>query len=238
MEPTFRTNAARTSDPSVVTRPDAARVLLDPDACALLAPFVGREVTLSEAARDAGVPLNTLKYRLRQFERLGLVERTRQLKRRGRPVQAYRAAASMFVPFSVTPLQGAAYLYDVLFAGMHGPLLHSVGAAWDAAAGERELGVHIYRGQHGRVTKDIVPQPRPDDVGSFFEDLLLDDRPAVWNTGNVVHLTRAEAKAFQRDLVDLVGRYTRGQQDQEGSSARAPYIYRLAIAPYVAPLEP
>lgn len=228
MEPEFRTSEG----PRLVLDPEAARLVLDPSAVRLLAPFLGRERSAAEVAREAGVPLNTLKYRLRQFERLGLVRRAGVERRRGRPVQTYAAPPALFVPFRVTPLEGAAYLNDVLFTAMHEPLVRSVGAAWQDAAGEgRELGLHVYRNSAGRVTRDIAPESgRPD---GFFDALLEDDRPAVWNTGNVVSLSRAEAKAFQRGLVDLLRRFARVAADD--GEERRPYIYRLALAPYVPP---
>lgn len=232
MKQEFRTSEMT---PTVVTDPDAARLVLDTTSGRMLAPFMGRSLSVADAAREANVPLNTLKYRVAQFERLGLLARDARDTRRGRSVQTYRAPASLFVPFRVTPLEGAAYLYDVLFDVMHEPLLRSVGAAWQAAAGEdRELGVHVYRNASDRVTKDIVPQPEPGEHQSFFVDLLGDDRPAVWNSGATVRFTREEAKAFQRDLVALLRRHIRPPATDE---ERFEYIYRFVLAPYVRPGE-
>ena len=228
MTPPVRTTGA---PPTVVTDPDAARLVLDARVARMLAPFMGAEVSLADAAREASVPLNTMKYRLQQFERLGLVERAAVQARRGRSAQTYRAAAALFVPFHVTPLEAAASLYDVLFGVMHGALLRSVGAAWQAAAGDdHELGLHVYRTDTGRVTKDIVPLP-VGGAGSFFPDLLRDDRPAVWNSGGVIRLTRAEAKAFQRDLVDLLRRHFPPVAPPLEASSE--YIYRFVLAPHL-----
>jgi hypothetical protein len=205
---------------------EAARVLLDHASRRSLRPFLGREASLTEAARETGLPLSTLAYRVRLYQRLGLLEHTRTEPRKGRPVRYYRAPESYFVPFSVTPLATTTSLSEAAFLELHRLLMDSIGAAWDEAAGaRREIGLHVMRGPDD-VTWNIEPLPDHSAPESFFRDLLLAEKPAVWNQLTTLRLKREAAKALQREIVELVGRYW-SEQDAEGGE----YILRLAMAP-------
>lgn len=66
--------------------------------------------------------------------------------------------------------------------------------------------------------------PNPQLVDDVETSLLSSDAPALWTAWAVLKLDFADAKAFQRELAALVGRYgdKRGSQD---------YLVRLALAP-------
>ena len=87
----------------VVTNPEAANLLADPAQLELLEPFFRGDVVLGELAKERGLKLNTLLYRVNKLVDLGLVEVVREEPRRGKPVKVYRAAArAFFVPFENT----------------------------------------------------------------------------------------------------------------------------------------
>ncbi len=68
----------------------------------ILAPFLGRENSTKAAADETGIKLNVLAYWVHKFFDAGILIRTRTLKRRGRPVHFYRAAADeFFVPVNL-----------------------------------------------------------------------------------------------------------------------------------------
>ena len=207
----------------------AARVLLDPRSRRALKPFVGREASLAEAARESGLPMSTLAYRVKLYLKLGLLEHTRTEPRGGRAVKYYRAPASFFVPFNATPLATTSALSQAAFLEMQRLLDASIGAAWDEAAGAgREIGLHVLDPRGDRLTWNVEPHPDADDPGRFFNGLLAPDGPPVWNTVKVLRLSREAAKRLQHEIAYLTAAYT----PEEGEGARE-YIVRLAMAPLV-----
>lgn len=86
-----------------VHTPEQARLLSDAAALTMLQPFMGRTLGAAQAAREAGVSVERLSYRIRQFVAAGLLECVGEQPRRGRPVRLYRAAGGIFLPFQHTP---------------------------------------------------------------------------------------------------------------------------------------
>ena len=222
------TPSVRTS-PQVVDDPEAARVLMDPGARRALEPFIGRERSAQEAAREAGLPLTTLAYRVRQYLRLGLLTETGRRARAGRAVRLYRAAEALFVPFSSTELLTATMMGEAAFVEMQRRLVRSIGEAWVRAAGDqREIGLHLFRDSAGRLLRNVEPLPDPERPGGFFLDLLGQGAPAVWDSSGVIRLRHEDAKRLQHELASVVRRYI----PLEASTEQA-YIVRLALAPLV-----
>lgn len=88
----------------VITEPKAAKILTNPVALRFLTPFLGREVTIQEAAEEAGASPNTTYKRAMRFLELGLITVAREQPRAGRAVKLYRTVADvLFVPFENTP---------------------------------------------------------------------------------------------------------------------------------------
>ncbi|PYE53770.1 hypothetical protein DES52_10728 [Deinococcus yavapaiensis KR-236] len=193
---------------------------------------MGVERSAQAAAREAGVPLSTMTSRIRVFSRHGLLARTGEQARRGRPMPLYRAPRSLYVPFHVTPLVSDQLLSSASFEFMQRRLMQSVGAAWVEAAEARgwTLGLHVFRDASGFVAQNVSPRPAPgEDPNVFFEDLLSAEQPAVWDTWGIFALHHEAAKAFQRELLALKMRYAA----LIDPSASRSYIVRLAIAPLV-----
>src|SRR5690606_25422015 len=98
-----RRTPGRSPRTAVVEDPAAASALLDPSTVRHLAPFIGSELSVTEAARLTGEKPNTVLKRVRRFVDLGLLEVTREKGRAGRPIKVYSAVADVFfVPFAVT----------------------------------------------------------------------------------------------------------------------------------------
>lgn len=85
------------SSSMTVSDPRAAAVFALPARRHLLFAFIGRERTLSEVARDSGASLSLLHYHARRLFGLGLIREVGVVRRAGRPMKKYAAAASEFV---------------------------------------------------------------------------------------------------------------------------------------------
>lgn len=111
--------------------PEQARLLSDPVALRHLTPFMGRTLGTSAAAREAGVSVERMLYRVRQFVNTGLLQQVGEEKRAGRPVKLYRAPGGLRIPFALTPFDDLAAQvarhgqpYDRLRARASGRRMH------------------------------------------------------------------------------------------------------------------
>lgn len=215
----------------VVLDRQAARFIVDPSASRFLEPFIGRSRTASSVAEELGVKVSSVLYRIRQLTDLRLVEVERVERRRGRPMKHYRATAeAFFVPFEVTDAESVEALGTMSAAGARHHLAESLSAAWaDAARCHPDWGVRLGRDGDGNLDRSIVPEALSEGMESFRESLLGYGSPPLWDQHFLLQLSLSEAKALQRELSDLYGRYYR--PDGQG---RKPYILRLAMAPLKA----
>lgn len=205
-----------------VEQPEAARLLLEPATLRALSPFVGRGRAASEVARELAMPLNTLLYQIKQLLKAGLLEVVREERRAGRAIKRYRAVAESFLlPYAVTPAETPEVLLEQEHAPRQGRLIRGlVRAAYGEldAQGERVWGVRVgLEGGKLAVRNAIGPDSSwnfLDPTAPALVDLWAED----------VMLDFAEAKALQRELCDLLGRY-RAKRGQQG------YIIRLGMAP-------
>jgi len=216
----------------VVSDPTAARLVADPHAARFLEPFMGQERTASPVASELGVKVSSMLYRIQQLLDLGLLRVSRVEPRRGRALKYYRAVAdTFFVPFELTDAETLEALGSSSANEMKRSLEASLGAGHEAAGRAFEgWGVRLMRDREGRLDRSLAPEGEAADATSFPE-LALDPRaPALWDQHCLLDLTEAEAKALQRELSQLYGRYYRcGGTDQQ------PYIVRLAMAPLKRP---
>jgi hypothetical protein len=82
---------------------ESAALLISPQGQRFLSPFLSRECTISEAARELGVPVNSLLYRVKRMVELELLKVVRKEKRPGRAVKIYCSKANIFyVPYEFT----------------------------------------------------------------------------------------------------------------------------------------
>lgn len=212
MEDTVRTSVQYINDPH------AAAVVADPAQLRFLSPFIGRARRAAEVARELGVPLTTLLYRIRKLKALGLLQLVGVQRRAGSPLSYYRAVAdTLFVPFEAT----TAETLQALLKGWEEPWLSMFHRGYARALEEARpnWGVRVWRDDAGevRVTPAASPEQAwdatPAALPAVLDELLPDLR-----------LNREDAKALQRDLVDLINRYSgRGGDEQ--------YFLRLMLTP-------
>ncbi|PYE55668.1 ArsR/SmtB family transcription factor [Deinococcus yavapaiensis] len=225
----------RESSPSVWQRledPDAARVLVDPDARAFFTPFVWRERRVGDVAEELGVTVNAVLYRVRQFLRLGLLEVTRIEPRAGRAIRYYRSTSrGYFVPFSSTTAETVPELYEETLEGARRAVMRALTRTWSSLADDpRWFGLYTYGDEKGLQSHVVLPVP-PDDPKrspeTFIAWLLSDEAPAVWDNTVPIRLAREDAKAFQRDLAALKHKYDERRLSEGGEE----YLLRLTFTP-------
>lgn len=204
----------------VVRDPAAAEALMDPDTLHLLEPFLGRERSVGQVARETGVKPNTMLRRVQRLQALGLLEIAREIPRKGRAIKLYRSSAEVFfVPFEAT---GA----DTLEAALAGR-----DAYWERLLRRNVVrlrrehhgswGTRIYRDPHGRLQIQTA-------VDEMRNTTSLDaGAPAILSAWrDRVYLDYEDAKALQRELFELLLRYQR-----LGGSQR--HVVRLGMAPVI-----
>ncbi|EYB68639.1 hypothetical protein DEIPH_ctg018orf0028 [Deinococcus phoenicis] len=201
-----------------VRTPRQARLLSDPAALRHLEPFIGRTLGAAEAAREAGVSVERMLYRVRQLRAAGLLEGAGERQRAGRAIRLYRAPGGFRIPFHLTP-----------FADLEAQIARH-GLPFDrlrARAGARGL-AHLplnarllYRSTGGEVhSETFMPDARTYAAlrehhigGDYMGVLWLDD---------------AAARQVQEALDALRERL--GQQGT-GREGKRPYLIQTALAP-------
>lgn len=195
-----------------------ADILTDPAELRRLEPFLGREASVSEAARLTGEKPNTVLSRVRRYVRLGLLEQTRSVPRQGRPIRLYRTKADVFfIPFDTTSaesLEAGLAERDLYWERM---LRRNVVRARQQQVGS--WGTRIYRDERGTLQIQMAVSPESNYTN------LQADGPAVLSAWrDSVFLDFEAAKELQRELFTLLLKYQR-----LGGSQR--YIVRLGLAP-------
>jgi len=205
-----------------VTDPDAALWLADPERRRWLVPFVGRERTLADVARELGVPVNAVLYRTRLLVKHRLVRVVGEERRRGRPMKRYAAAADGFmVPVTLVPVATLEGLLALNELRGQEALTRDLARAVRRLFDPDRLVVRIGVDESGVFSAGLGPD---DEEFDFAEQLTRDSAPALWSSWSTLELSDADAKALQRELAALWRRY-------QGRSAPTSYALRLALVP-------
>lgn len=195
-----------------------ADLLMSPITLRQIEPFLGRDVTVGEAARSSGERPNTVLKRVQRFVDLGLLQVVREEPRAGRAVKVYRTAADVFfVPFETTSAESFeaalaerdAYWEDLLRTNV-------VRARRQAFP---DWGTRIYRDPSGRLQIQMAVTPDRNT-----DPLAPASPPALSAWRDHVFLDYSDAKALQRELFELLLRYQR-----KGGAQR--YIVHVGLAP-------
>jgi len=206
--------------PIVVTG-KAAALLLDPTQVRYLEPFLGREATATEVARQLGEPVNIVHYRVMKMLKLGLLEMKREQRRAGRPTKWYGSRAErFFAPFSDSP---GATLADALTADeaeWQQRLTRGLARVMERAAPGAEWGVEFFSGPEGRLAKRLSRHP-----GGTTNWWRIPGTLNWWETD--IYLSREEADNLAQGLNEVLAQYRKGSTKERG----ARYIVRIAIAP-------
>lgn len=203
-------------DTCVVTREAAAAVLLDAEARRWFIPFFAQTSSVSDAAKVLGEKPNSVLYRVRRWLELGLLQVEREELRRGRQVRYYRSTAdAFFVPQRASSTEDFVALLEYTNTPFLETLYRNVVAA--VASLSPDWGVQFSRTDAGIC---IVAASEPGTI----LDPSPQDSPAVFGQFTRLRLDFEDAKTFQRELSELLDRYTH----KEGGQA---YLSYLALAP-------
>jgi len=197
-----------------------ASVLADPKALRHLTPFLGRECTVTAAARELGITPHAMLYWVKRFVALGLLTVTREQRRAGKPVKWHRSAADRFdVALRLLP---SATLEE---------LLHRDDEPWrrllvrnivrisvDAFGQLHTFGLSV-SGESG-LKVELTAGAGSD----FWNEFLRPDAPAFLTGWVSVQLDFEDAKAFQGAFCALLNR----DQQRAGSQR---YLARVALTP-------
>lgn len=216
---------ARGEDRRVLTDREA-RILLDPRRRRLLEPFAGRARSLAPVARELDVRLSVLLYHVRHFVDAGLLVVVREERRAGRATKFYRTSADAFsIPLSQSGAADAVEYLRLTYQDLQLTLDERLAAEWVAARShETDWALEVATAAPGRFYRMFVPRAGAVDT-TFFEELLGDARPALWNAWPELQLARPDAKALQRELSDLIRRYSARQTPGEDR-----FLLHLAMA--------
>lgn len=216
----FRDGVAWITDPEVTPR------LLANWNLRYLAPFLGREASLSDAAAELGVSRTRMHYQLRRLLAGALLHQTRVETRGRHRVKLYRAVAEVvFLPFDFTRYETVEIALARASEPWRSLFLHSLMQVWKDHPGE--WGTRIERAGAGGIRATLTRQAGRD--WSPEEP----DFPAVLLGGWVTDLALdfGDAKAFQAELSELVRRHL-------GRGGAQRYMLQVRLAPFPPDREP
>jgi hypothetical protein len=196
---------SRSSGVQVVASVAAARVLLRPEERRWLEPFLGRRLTAGQAARELGVPVEKMAYRVQALSRQGLLAAAGSVPRKGRAMTLYTAPAELRAPLDLLPYEDVRGFFELVDSGLRGVYLSGLARLADRS-GLRDWVVRLHRGPDGPVRLDLAPAG-----GDWDPAVLTADRvPAVVFNWVPLALDARQAKELQRELLALIGRYHGG----------------------------
>lgn len=200
-----------------IQHPLAARILADPDIAVYLKPFMQNPTTVKAVAEEYKLSIQSMHYRVLQMLQAGLLEVVGLEPRRGRPIKRYQATARAFrVPLELVPPAALEALENAV--SWKRSFERGVTRALGLPKYERQLLVQLNEDGILLWGSDVEP-----DGNS--QDLLDEDSPAVlnfWSAG--LRLSRAEAKALQRELWEVYARYEHRRGPEK-------YVLHLGLAP-------
>ena len=193
---------SRSSPVLRVTSTAAARVILRPEERRFLEPFVGRELSPAQAARELGLPVEQLAYRVRALAAKGLLQPTRTVPRKGRAITMYQGSTEIRAPLDLLPYEDVRGFFQLVDAGLRDVFLASLAQLADRS-GLGDWVVRLYRADDGGIRLDLAP-----DGGHWDPAVLLAERaPAVVFNWIPLSVDHQRAKELQRELLALIARY-------------------------------
>jgi hypothetical protein len=204
----------------LVTDVQAAKMLLNLEQLRVLEPFVNTETTVKVAAMKLDMDENKVFKLVKQFEMHGLIRVTRLERRSGRAIRHYRASAErFFISFQNVAFEDyIARTNNIFQRRLERAVLQTTAIKNRLAASN---GLEIFKNDQGQFSMSIAHI----DHGPVNLEQLSFDEPAVFSVWLEFDLDFSDAKALQRELIELQTRYAR----RSGKSQR--YLVRLAIVP-------
>jgi hypothetical protein len=207
---------------------EQAKLLTNPESFRFFEPFMARDCTVSQAAKEVKCKVDTMLYRVNLFLKVGLLKVVKTQARRGRSVKVYRSSSdAYYVPFEITPYEDVEAFFtrsrranDAILVPQFAKVIRQIG---------RE-GRQIYRDEKGEVWTSSAGNV--NDISISLEDTEavrqnLESRKLIGaNSSDILYLTEEEARAFVIELYKVWGKYKR-----EDKSKRKPYFLEFAFVP-------
>lgn len=187
-----------------------ARLLSNPKSFRYFKPFMARDCTVSQAAKELGCNIDTMLYHVRTFVNANLLKVVKNQLRRGRPMKVYRSSAeAYFIPFGVTPYQDIEAQWQQEFKRSNDIVTKALAKILRQLGRE---GKHIFR--------DDLDEASTSSGANIRETLLdLDNIEAVRNmiydpksviaeaTSDTLLLSDKASREFMLELYQLWRRY-------------------------------
>jgi hypothetical protein len=205
---------------------EQARLLTNPESLRFFEPFIARDCTVSQAAKEVKCKVDTMLYRVNLFLKAELLKVVKTQSRRGRSVKVYRSSADKYyVPFEITPFEDVEAFFRKSRKANDDLLIPRF--AKSVRQGGRE-GRMIYRDDKGEVWTSSAGGL--DDVFVGLEDTqkleqrLREKRQRAENSNDILWLTEDEARDFVVEIYKVWGKYKRSDK-----SKRKPHFFEFAF---------
>lgn len=206
-----------------VTTPKQARLLNDASALRMLEPFISRTLGAAEAAREAGVSVERLSYRLKQFLDASLLAQVGERQRRGRAVRLYRAPGGYVVPFHLTPFEDIEAQLRANLAETHASSVRALARVLQDLSSDGRL---LYRDDRtGRVFSESASGEGDPDF--FLQDALLRGRGGQRSTE--LWLDEAQRAELLELYVQLNDRVLAWEAERKPGAQK--YLLSLTMVP-------
>ncbi len=201
----------------IITDAKAADTLINPKTLRMLEPFLAKDCTILQAAKETGVKANTVLSRVKRFMDNGLISITKEEKRAGRAIKHYRSTADIFfIPYEATTAESLETMMAERERYWEKLLRKAVVETRSEDLGT--WGTRIYKDSRGRLQVQTAINPEENYS-------MLDQNQAAllssWRDS--VYLDFEDAKQLQSEMFELLKRY----QQKSGSQR---YIIRLGMA--------
>jgi hypothetical protein len=203
----------RIEDRAEIRDQKAVALLLSLSSARNLAPFLGRENTVSGAAAELKQDIKSVYRWTQRFLAAGLLEETRSVARSGRAIRYFRAIAAEFrIPVAALPLSILVGTDNLLHQQMQDALLRT----WLKNSADRPWGARVFL-EAGHVSIDLTD-------GTSDQERISESVTPAETRWFPLQLTLPDAQTFARELRELEERY-KLLNTTEGTT----YRVRLAI---------
>jgi DNA-binding Lrp family transcriptional regulator len=191
----------------------AAKLLLSSKAQAVLRPFLTSNLTVGEAAKEIGLPINSVAYWVGKLFKHGILERVKTT-----PYPRYRATAdAFFVPFSLAGKES----FKAVYASIQAPILElfhdSIASVMNDSDGDWGVCISSFE-------NDLLLTITDEARGGITLNSRQPDTPATVNLWGFLHLDFEDAKSMQHELIEVYQKYLQKSGAQQ-------YLLRLGNVP-------
>jgi hypothetical protein len=207
---------------------EQARLLSSPESLRFFEPFIARDCTISQAAKEVKCKVDTMLYRVNIFLKTGLLKVIETQARRGRSIKVYRSSEdAYYIPFEITPYEDVEAFFRKNRKANDDLLIPRFAKAIRQMGREGRI---IYRDEKGEVWSSSAGSLNDTFTGledtQKLEQRLRQRQQMAENSNDVLYLTQAEAKDFVVEFYKVWSKYKRSNKDK-----RKPYFLEFAFVP-------